>query len=329
MAVPAPWRGRLSCRADGGLRLPAGAGRRRSARSALNLSALRRRPQYAARGIGAFARAAGAGASGSVLRQSRRAAGPHALRPSAGRTRSGQRRAAAPGQAPEDGAAIPGLGASLSGDGSGDAAPPPLRWAAAEAPPEPPPEYALDRRAPTSPRPGDGVLRRLAALARLVFLGRRTRRAALRRPELDLPRHQRPGRGGRQPEYQRPVLGSAAPVGGLQISNWTGSGAALPEGRFGYSSSVGRLNRMDPGASSGAVDYGASVGSGTVRYGLTPALTVEGQMQSAPTLTTRGMGTTYRLATTARSRPAPRKAPSTRSTPGATASATTSTCPRT
>ena len=29
-AVPAPWRGRLSCRADGGLRLPAGAGRRRS-----------------------------------------------------------------------------------------------------------------------------------------------------------------------------------------------------------------------------------------------------------------------------------------------------------
>ena len=90
-----------------------------------------------------------------------------------------------------------------------------------------------------------------------------------------------------------PFWGSAAPVGGLQISNWTGSGAALPEGRFGYSSSVGRLNRMDPGASSGAVDYGASVGSGTVRYGLTPALTVEGQMQSAPTLTTRGMGTTY------------------------------------
>ncbi|WZB70115.1 hypothetical protein WJ968_31035 [Achromobacter xylosoxidans] len=35
-----------------------------------------------------------------------------------------------------------------------------------------------------------------------------------------------------------PFWGSAAPVGGLQISNWTGSGAALPEGRFGYSSSV-------------------------------------------------------------------------------------------
>lgn len=90
-----------------------------------------------------------------------------------------------------------------------------------------------------------------------------------------------------------PVWGSSAPVGGLQIANWAGSGATVPEGAFGYSSSVGKLNRMDPTASSGAVDYGASVGSGSVRYGLTPALTLEGQMQSAPSLTTRGMGTTY------------------------------------
>lgn len=90
-----------------------------------------------------------------------------------------------------------------------------------------------------------------------------------------------------------PAWGSGAPVGGLQISNWGGSGATAPEGSFGYSSSVGRLNNMDPAASSGAVDYGASVGSGSVRYGLTPVLTLEGQMQSAPSLTTRGMGTTY------------------------------------
>lgn len=90
-----------------------------------------------------------------------------------------------------------------------------------------------------------------------------------------------------------PVWGSSAPVGGVQISNWAGSAATVPEGSFGYSSSVGKLNRMDPTARSGAVDYGASVGSGSVRYGLTPALTVEGQMQSAPALTTRGMGTTY------------------------------------
>ena len=84
---------------------------------------------------------------------------------------------------------------------------------------------------------------------------------------------------------------------------------------------------MDPGASSGAVDYGASVGSGTVRYGLTPALTVEGQMQSAPTLTTRGMGTTYQAGDYGTIQAGATQAPSTRSTPGATASATTSTCP--
>ncbi len=90
-----------------------------------------------------------------------------------------------------------------------------------------------------------------------------------------------------------PAWGSSAPVGGLQISNWGGSGATAPEGRFGYSSSLGRLNRMDPAASSGAVDYGDPVGSGAVRYGLTSALTVEGQVQSAPSLATHGMGTTY------------------------------------
>ncbi|MFY3665994.1 fimbrial protein, partial [Achromobacter ruhlandii] len=90
-----------------------------------------------------------------------------------------------------------------------------------------------------------------------------------------------------------PTWGSSAPVGGLQISNLPSTTAPLAEGSFGYSSSLGRLNRMDPSATSGAVDYGASVGNSTVRYGLTPVLTLEGQMQSAPSLTTRGMGTTY------------------------------------
>lgn len=90
-----------------------------------------------------------------------------------------------------------------------------------------------------------------------------------------------------------PTWGSSAPVGGLQISNLQSATAPLAEGAFGYSSSLGRLNRMDPSATSGAVDYGASVGNSTVRYGLTPVLTLEGQMQSAPSLTTRGMGTTY------------------------------------
>ncbi|KAG1246832.1 hypothetical protein G6F65_020481 [Rhizopus arrhizus] len=61
-----------------------------------------------------------------------------------------------------------------------------------------------------------------------------------------------------------PAWGSSAPVGGLQIANWAGSSATVPEGSFGYSSSLGKLNRMDPAASSGAVDYGASVGTGSI-----------------------------------------------------------------
>ncbi len=93
-----------------------------------------------------------------------------------------------------------------------------------------------------------------------------------------------------------PAWGSAAPLGGIQISNWAGASATLPEGSLGYSSSIGRLNLMDPNAQAGAVDYGASVGTGSVRYGLTPSLTVEGQMQSAPSLTSRGLGTTYKTA---------------------------------
>ena len=71
-----------------------------------------------------------------------------------------------------------------------------------------------------------------------------------------------------------PTWGSSAPVGGLQISNLQSTTAPLAEGTFGYSSSLGRLNRMDPSATSGAVDYGASVGNSTVRYGLTPVLTL-------------------------------------------------------
>ena len=298
MAVPAPWRGRLSCVAlTAACACPLAPAVGGPLEAPSTYPPYAGAPQYAARGIGALSPVQTVPVRPAPSFDNRAVPldpTPCDLRPAEPGQDSTVQAAPAPAPAPEDGAAIPGLGASLSGDGSGDAAPPPLRWAAArKRRPNRRRNMRWTWRAPTSPRPGDGVLRRLAALARLVFLGRRTRRAALRRPELDLPRHQRPGRGGRQPEYQRPFWGSAAPVGGLQISNWTGSGAALPEGRFGYSSSVGRLNRMAPGASSGAVDYGASVGSGTVRYGLTPALTVEGQMQSAPTLTTRGMGTTY------------------------------------
>jgi len=89
-----------------------------------------------------------------------------------------------------------------------------------------------------------------------------------------------------------PSWGSSAPIGGIQLSERSGTG--LRAGELGYASSIGRLNLMDPAATSGAVDYGASAGSGMVRYGLTSDVTLEGQMQSAPQLSTRGFGTTYR-----------------------------------
>jgi len=88
----------------------------------------------------------------------------------------------------------------------------------------------------------------------------------------------------------------AAAIGGLQLSS---AGLAAPSagplepGQFGYSSSIGRLNYTDPAATSGAVAYGPPVGTGSFRYGVTADLTLEGQVQSAPELSSHGVGTTY------------------------------------
>lgn len=91
-----------------------------------------------------------------------------------------------------------------------------------------------------------------------------------------------------------PAWGSAAPIGGVRFaSSIPVSASLLGEGQLSYSSSFGRLNGMDPNATSGAVAYGAAAGSSMVSYGLTPNLTVESQMQSARDLSARGLGTTY------------------------------------
>jgi len=90
-----------------------------------------------------------------------------------------------------------------------------------------------------------------------------------------------------------PIWGSTVPIGGLQVSDWKGGAPNVPEGRLAYSSSVGVLNYTDAAATSGAIDYGVTAGSGTLRYGLTPTVTLESQMQTAPDLSTHGLGTTY------------------------------------
>jgi len=87
-----------------------------------------------------------------------------------------------------------------------------------------------------------------------------------------------------------PAWGSSAPIGGVQL--YSGF-EEVKEGQLGYSSVFGRINNMDPAATAGAVDYGASAASGALRYGLTPSLTLEGQVQTAPDLTAHGLGTTY------------------------------------
>ena len=56
---------------------------------------------------------------------------------------------------------------------------------------------------------------------------------------------------------------------------------------------MGRLNIPDSPAPPGARLYGAPAGSGSLRYGLTPQLTLESQVQSAPSWNTLGWGTTY------------------------------------
>ncbi|ARP80350.1 hypothetical protein CAL12_05550 [Bordetella genomosp. 8] len=93
-----------------------------------------------------------------------------------------------------------------------------------------------------------------------------------------------------------PAWSSAATIGGVQVSNLSASSdSTVPEGKLGYSSVWGRINNTDPAMTAGGVQYGVPAGSNAVRYGLTPDVTLEGQVQSARALTTTGLGTTYSM----------------------------------
>jgi len=89
-----------------------------------------------------------------------------------------------------------------------------------------------------------------------------------------------------------PAWGAAPRLAGLQVSDGA-AGDMLPEGSLGYSSTLGRLDYSDPAATAGSLVYGDSAGAGTVRYGLTPDLTLESQVQAAPALTAMGLGGRY------------------------------------
>lgn len=91
-----------------------------------------------------------------------------------------------------------------------------------------------------------------------------------------------------------PSWSSGVQIGGLQISSWpTGSNAVMPDGEFGFSSTVGGLASSTSTANSGS--YATSAGSSSVRYGLTPDFTVESQVQNATSMNLVGVGGLYSL----------------------------------
>jgi len=94
-----------------------------------------------------------------------------------------------------------------------------------------------------------------------------------------------------------PAWSSTARLGGVQIADWddASSDGLLAEGRFGYSSAFGRLDYSDPSARAGDLVFGESAGAGALRYGLTSSLTLESQLQVAPSLTALGLGGRYAL----------------------------------
>lgn len=87
---------------------------------------------------------------------------------------------------------------------------------------------------------------------------------------------------------------SGVQLGGLQISSWpTGSNSVMPDGAFGFSSTVGGLASSTSTATSGS--YATSAGSSSVRYGMTSDLTVESQVQNATSMNLVGVGGLYSL----------------------------------
>lgn len=88
------------------------------------------------------------------------------------------------------------------------------------------------------------------------------------------------------------VWGGGARLGGIAVTRSLTDGA-VPEDRWQYGLVLGALNYTDAAASSGALTYGTGASDAVVRYGVSPDLTVETQMQWAPDMVTAGMGGLY------------------------------------
>jgi len=88
------------------------------------------------------------------------------------------------------------------------------------------------------------------------------------------------------------VWGGGARLGGIAVSRSL-TDSAVPQDQLQYGLALGAINYTDADATSGALTYGAGASDAVVRYGVSPDLTLETQVQWAPDMVTAGVGGMY------------------------------------
>ncbi|HUH60694.1 MAG TPA: hypothetical protein VL001_11555 [Candidimonas sp.] len=92
-------------------------------------------------------------------------------------------------------------------------------------------------------------------------------------------------------EIDVPSWGNAARLGGVSISQSSMATSSGPE-TWQYALSVGALDNT-AGQPQGDLDYGPTASNAVLRYGLSPEVTLESQLELAPELMTSGVGGRY------------------------------------
>ncbi len=88
-----------------------------------------------------------------------------------------------------------------------------------------------------------------------------------------------------------PQWGNSARLGGVQVSRQLSKGNAA-EGQWQYSTMLGALD-YSPDTSEGGLTYGPAASSSVLRYGWSPQLTLESQLEWSPAMDTLGVGGAY------------------------------------
>lgn len=88
------------------------------------------------------------------------------------------------------------------------------------------------------------------------------------------------------------LWGGGTRLGGVALTRSL-TDKAVPEDQWQYGLALGAINYTDAAAKSGALAYGTGASDAVLRYGVSPDLTLESQMQWAPDMVTAGMGGQY------------------------------------